>query len=84
VGPHYRRFWGGYWTWGWGTVWEPGYLTVDKIVKVETLVYSLERDELLWAGVSRTVDPASIDSFIGELATAVTKQMAKDGLLPSA
>jgi hypothetical protein len=84
VGPHYRRFWGGYWTWGWGTVWEPGYLTVDKIVKVETLVYSLERDELLWAGVSRTVDPASIDSFIGELAAAVTKQMAKDGLLPSA
>jgi hypothetical protein len=80
--PYYHRFWGGgYWGWGWGTVWEPGYLVADKIVSVETLVYSLEQDQLVWAGVSRTVDPTQIDPFIAELATAVTKQMAKDGLL---
>ncbi len=79
--PYYRHFWGGYWGWGWGAVWEPGYLVADKIVSVETLVYSLEQDQLVWAGVSRTVDPTQIDPFIAELATAVTKQMAKDGLL---
>jgi hypothetical protein len=80
--PYYHRFWGGgYWSWGWGTVWEPGYLVADKIVTVETLVYSLEQDLLVWAGVSKTVDPAQIDPFSSELATAVTKQMAKDGLL---
>ena len=78
--PYYRHFWHGYWGWGWGTVWEPGYLREDKIVKVETLVYSFEQDDLVWAGVSRTVDPAQIESFIGELAAAVSKQMAKDGL----
>ena len=81
VRPHYRHFWGGYWNWGWGAVYEPTYLTVDKIVKVETLVYSLRQDQLVWAGVSRTVDPAHIDDFIAELATAVSRQMAKDGLL---
>jgi len=80
--PYYLRFWGGgYWGWGWGTVWEPAYLVADKIVSVETLVYSLEQDQLVWAGVSKTVDPAQIDPFIAELATAVTKQMSKDGLL---
>lgn len=78
--PYYRRFWGGYWRWGWGTIAEPGYLIADKIVKVETLVYSFEQDELVWAGVSRTVDPTKIEDFISELANAVTKQMAKDGL----
>ena len=78
--PHYRRFWGGYWGWGWQRVWEPGYLRADKIVSVETLVYSLVQDQLVWAGVSRTVDPARIDRFIAELATAVSKRMAKDGL----
>jgi hypothetical protein len=78
--PHYRRFWGGYWGWGWGTVWEPGYLVADKVVSVETLVYSLEQDLLVWAGVSRTVDPTQIESFISELAAAVTKQMDKEGL----
>jgi hypothetical protein len=79
--PYYRRFWGGYWGWGWGTVYQPGYLVADKIVTVETLVYSLEQDLLVWAGVSKTVDPSQIDPFISELAAAVTKQMEKDGLL---
>ena len=79
--PHYHHFWAGYWGWGWNSVWEPGYLTVDKIVKVETLVYSLEQDQLVWAGVSRTVDPQEVDSFIAELSAAVSDQMMKDGLL---
>lgn len=83
-GPHYRSFYGGYHRYGWGTVYDPGYLTVDKIVKVETLVYSLEQDKLIWAGISQTVDPTRIDSFIGELAKAVSDRMTKDGLFAGA
>ena len=79
--PYYRHFWGGYWRWGWDTVYEPAYLQADKVVKVETLVYSLVQDQLVWAGVSRTVDPSHIEDFISELAQAVTNQMEKDGLL---
>ncbi len=82
--PRYRRFWGGYWGYGWSTVYEPGYLTVDRVVRVETLVYSFRQDELVWAGVSRTVDPAGIQSFISELSTAVAGEMTKAGLLASA
>lgn len=85
AGPHYRRFWrGGYWGYGWGTVWEPGYLREDRIVSVETLVYSFTQDQLVWAGVSKTVDPTHLDDFISELANAVTKQMESDGLLKKA
>jgi len=80
AGPRYSHFWGGYWGWGWGTVWEPGYLTADKIVSVETLVYSMRQDKLIWAGRSRTIDPQRIDDFVGELAQAVTNQMEKDGV----
>ena len=79
--PYYGHFWGGYWRWGWDTVYEPAYLQADKVVKVETLVYSLVQDQLVWAGVSRTVDPSHIEDFISELAQAVTNQMEKDGLL---
>ena len=82
AGPPYGAFYGGYWGYGWGQAYDPGYLKVDKIVKVETLVYSLEQDKLVWAGVSRTVDPKQIDGFIRELAEAVAAQMEKDGLLP--
>lgn len=77
IGPRYGRFWGGYWGWGWGM----DYTSVDRIVKVETLVYSLEQDELVWAGVSRTFSPGELDSFVAELAFAVSERMARDGLI---
>jgi hypothetical protein len=79
--PPYGRIWGDYWRWGWGTVWEPGYLREERAVNVETLVYSLEDDQLVWAGVSRTFEPLRIESFIAELALAVSEQMARDGLI---
>jgi hypothetical protein len=80
-GPHYRHFWGGYWGWGWGTVWAPGYLTSERVVKVETLVYSLTQDELIWSAVSKTVDPNHIDGLVSDLAKAVSDEMEKEGLL---
>jgi hypothetical protein len=81
AGPEYRRFWGGYWGWGWGAAWQPGALSVSRIVKVETLIYSLEQDQLVWGGVSRTIEPGRIEDFVAELAAAVSKQMAEDGVL---
>lgn len=79
--PPYRRIWGDYWGWGWGTVWAPGYLHEERIVKVETLVYSLEDDQLVWAGVSRTFEPLRIEDFIADLAVAASEEMARDGLI---
>jgi hypothetical protein len=81
VGPHYRRFWGGWWGWGWGHVWEPGFVQANDVVHVETLVYSFTRDELVWAGNSRTTNPNRVEGLVSELAAAVSKQMAKDGLV---
>jgi hypothetical protein len=82
AGGPYRHLWGaGYWRSGWGSVWAPGYLSVDKIVRAETLVYSTEPDELVWSAVSRTFDPGHIDSFMTELTKDAAKRMTKDGVL---
>jgi hypothetical protein len=81
VGPRYRHFWG-YWRWGWGSVWEPQYLRAERVVKVETLVYSITQDELVWAGVSKTVDAGKVDDLVSDLAQALSKQLEKEGLLP--
>jgi hypothetical protein len=78
--PPYRRIWGDYWGWGWGTVWAPGYLTEDRVLKVETLLYLLENDELVWAGVSRTFEPFRIEDFVSEMAVAVSEELADEGL----
>lgn len=79
--PPYYEHLSGYWGYGWRTVYEPGYLTTDTVVSVETLVYSLTRDELLWAGKSKTTNPAQIGRFVDEIADAVAKEMTSQGLL---
>lgn len=79
--PRYRSFWGGYYGYGWGSVYDPGYLQTNTIVSVETLVYALSTDSLLWAGTSETTNPSRIDSFITEVAGKVADQMRKDGVL---
>lgn len=82
AGPMYGRFWGGgYWGYGWGAAYDPGYLRTDKIVNVETLAYTMTDDKLIWASMSRTTNPANVDSFVRELATAVANEMRKEGVL---
>jgi hypothetical protein len=82
--PYYGSFWGGgYYGWGWGGVYDPGYLRTDTIVSVETLVYSLDQDKLVWAGRSQTTNPSQVGDFIKELVIAAAKEMRKQGLIKS-
>jgi hypothetical protein len=77
---YYPSFWG-YWSYGWSAVYSPGYLTTDTIVSVETLVYSVERDSLLWAGRSETTNPKDIRKFVKDLVNEAGKEMRKAGLV---
>jgi len=79
--PVYYGGFGPYWGYGWGRAYEPGTLTTDTYVSVETLVYSLQPDKLLWASTSRTANPKNLDTLINEVADATAKEMAKQGLL---
>jgi hypothetical protein len=82
TGPAYGSFYG-YWDYGWSAVGSPGYLTTDRIVSVETLVYSVPRDKLIWAGVSETFEPGKVDKVTKEIVEKATKEMKKDGLIGS-
>ncbi len=78
--PYYWSF-SGYWGYGWGYPYEPARVTTDTVLRVETLVYSLDRDELLWAGTSRTVNPSNLEKFVARLADQTAKQMMQQGVL---
>jgi hypothetical protein len=80
TGPTYGSFYG-YWDYGWSAVGSPGYLTTDRIVSVETLVYSVPRNKLIWAGVSETFEPDKVDRVTREIVDKATKEMKKDGLI---
>jgi hypothetical protein len=80
--PYYATFWGsGYWGWGWGGVYDPGYLRTDTLVTVETLIYSLPQNKLVWAGQSETTNPSKVGPFIKELVGKAANELKKEGLI---
>ncbi len=82
MGPSYGPYWGGYYGYGWGGAWGGGVdIRTDTIVIVETLVYSMKQNKLVWAGQSKTTNPSQVDAFVKEVAAGAGKEMKKAGLL---
>jgi hypothetical protein len=73
----YSSLWG-YYPYGWTDVYVPS--GVDTILSVETLIFSVPRDMLLWAGVSETKNPKTIAAFMKDLVAEAAKEMRKQGL----
>ena len=80
--PYYWQF-TQYWGYGWGRAYAPAEIRTDTILSMETLLYSLDRDALVWAGTSRTVNPSKVDELVIEVAEAASREMTKQGLLPA-
>src|SRR4051794_5160229 len=80
--PHYNTLWG-YYGYGWGSVYvyDPGEIRVDQVAVVETLVFSVPQDKLLWAGVTESTNPKDANRVIKEIVTETVKQMTKQGLI---
>jgi hypothetical protein len=79
--PTYYGGFGPYWGYGWGSVYEPGYLQTDTDVSVETQVYSLKQDKLIWASTSRTTNPNNLSELLRDVADATTREMQRQGFL---
>lgn len=81
--PTYGSLWGpGYWGYGWGTVYDPGYVTQNTIVRVETVVYDLKQDKMIWASQTETMNPTGLEKMIAEIAEATAFAVKKQGLIP--
>ena len=77
----YYGGYGRYYGYGAGMYTSPGYYTTDKNYFVETAVYSIEPDKLLWTGTTKTVNPSKLEKTINEIADVVKKKMQKEGFL---
>jgi hypothetical protein len=73
---------GGYWGYAHPMAYSPGYLQTDTIVQVETNVYSLADDKLVYAARSETFNPTSAASMVREIANAIAGDLKKRGLSP--
>src|SRR5277367_1986438 len=79
--PRYYGGFGPYWGNGWDYAYSQPTVYTDTLVSVETLVYSLDQDKLLWASTSRTTNPKDLATLVTEVATATVNEMTKQGLL---
>lgn len=79
VNPYYSTFWG-YYGYGWGNVYIPGTVGRETVVTVETLVFSVPRNTLLWAAVAESAEPKTMAAYMKELVTACIDQLHEQGL----
>ena len=75
----YSTLWG-YYGYGWSTVYIPGSAREERVVVVETIIYSVPRDALLFAATSETKNPKTLGRFVEELSSAIVKELHKQGL----
>jgi hypothetical protein len=80
-GTAYGSFGSYYSSYGVGVSYSTGSVQTDTVVTIETLVYSLKQDKLLWAGTSRTSNPEGLQSLITAVADGVASEVARDGLV---
>jgi len=75
VYPSYYGGFYGFYGWGWGAAYAPGYLSANTVVSVETNLYTLDPDKLVWAGVTETFNPTQVSQMVNEIADAVARDL---------
>ncbi len=80
--PYYNTF-GGYYGTIYPVVYSPGYLQNEKKVRIETNVYVVSEPDgqLIWTGVTDTLNPSNVHKAIKGLVQLVVEKMQKDGAL---
>jgi len=79
LSPSYNTFWG-YYGYGWSSAVVIGGVDRDTVVTVETLIFSVPQNQLMWAAVSETRNPKTLQKFIEDLVKESVKELQKQGL----
>jgi hypothetical protein len=58
----------------------PGSMQKETVVVVETTIFSVPRNELLWAAVTETRNPADLRQFVAELVKESVKVLQEQGM----
>jgi len=77
---YYQSFWG-YYGYSWGAVYTPGYVRDERIVSLETLIFSVPKNALVWAGQSVTENPKDGRKVVEEVVKEAVEEMRKQGLV---
>ena len=82
VPPTYGPTFWGYYRYA-GPAYSPGYVQTDQVVRIETSIYSVRDDKLVWVGVTDTMNPNSVSALVKDVAKAVRKELERTGAIPA-
>lgn len=83
-GMGYGRYgygYGGYYGSRYDAVYRPAYTVTDTVVQLETRVFSVAEEKLIWAGKSKSVNVSSGEKLVKELVKLVVKDMKESRLI---
>ena len=73
----YGYGWGGYYGYGMST-YNPGYYTTDKTYFVESHIFDVESEKMIWSAQSEAYNPSSISKFSRDYTTVLADRISKD------
>src|SRR4051794_14223360 len=73
--PTFVGYWGGAWAYN------DSWLYTQTVVRVETNVYSLPENRLVWSALSSTLDPSSTHAAVKSVTKFVAKRLENQGIV---
>ena len=77
---YHRDYWGYYHS-HWRMYHEPGYYKETRKYMIESTLYETTKGNIIWRGISKTVNPDNIMIVIEDLSKTLVKRLGKDGLV---
>jgi hypothetical protein len=74
--PYYSTLWG-YYPYSWGAVYSIGPRGTDTIVVVESLIFDVSTGNLVWGGISESVNPSTLQSLVAEIVKEAAEKIEK-------
>ena len=79
--PSYYQDFGGYYRRSWQYYSTPGQYNTTKTFNVETNVYSIKENKIIWSALTESVNPDGVEQMTAEIADVVYKKMLKEGFV---
>jgi hypothetical protein len=78
---YYNDFWGYYSYWS-PRFYDQGYYEQNKVYFIETNLYDIETEKLLWSAQSKTYSPDDLQPFAKEFANVIVAKLRSDKIIP--
>ena len=79
--PIYYQNFSDYYHRGWISYTSPGYYLLNKTFIVETVVYSIKQDKIIWSGITESFNPNGVVNMTNEISKLIYKKMLSEGFV---